>query len=185
MTSPTRRPGVRRLAGASPAIVATVVVAIVALAGCSGKPATTAATTTTAPPETTTTTEAPLSAGKQISFYVPVVGDCFDVRSAPKTPTIYLKLDCSLPHESEVFAILEITGKDYPGAPFLTAAAKKSCPPSWEAYVGAPYETSALEIGYLLPDPASWGNGIRHVTGCLIQSGDGSRLVGSAKGSGR
>ena len=183
MDVPTRGRRGRRLAGAASALLA--VVAVGTLAGCSGNPASTATTTTTAPPETTTTTEAPLTAGKQFSFYVPAVGDCFDVRTAPKAPTIYLKLDCSLPHENEVFAILELTGKDYPGAPFLEAAAKKSCPPSWEAYVGAPYETSVFEIGYLLPDEASWGNGIRHVTGCLIQSGDGSRMVGSARGSGR
>jgi hypothetical protein len=154
------------------------------LTGCSGEPSTSATTTTTAVPETTTTTEAPLSAGKQFSFYVPAVGDCFDVRTAPKAPTIYLKLDCNLPHENEVFAVVELTGTDYPGAPFLEAAAKKACPASWEAYVGQAYETSSLAIGYLIPDEATWGNGIRHVTGCLVRSGDDSRRAGSAKGSG-
>jgi hypothetical protein len=135
-------------------------------------------------PDTTTTTEAPLSAGRQFSFYVPAVGDCFDVRTADKAPPIYLKLDCSLPHQSEVFATIEVTGKDYPGQQILEAAAKKTCPTSWEAYVGKPYETSSYGIGYLLPDETGWGNGIRHVTGCLIQPGTADRSAGSAKGTG-
>lgn len=160
-------------------------VTVVALASCSGNPAGPASTTTTVVPDTTTTTEAPLSAGKQISLYVPAVGDCFDVRTADKAPAIYLKLDCSLPHQNEVFAILEFTGKDYPSQQFLEAVAKKSCPPLWPAYVGQAYETSTYEIGYLLPDQTSWGNGIRHVTGCLVQPGSGNRTGGSAKGTGR
>ena len=167
------------------AVLLVSCVTVMALAGCSGNPAGPASTTTTVVPDTTTTTEAPLSAGKQISFYVPVVGDCFDVRTADKAPTIYLKLDCSLPHQNEVFAILEFTGKDYPGQQFLEAGAKKGCPPLWAAYVGQAYETSSFQIGYLLPDQTSWGNGIRHVTGCLVQPGSGERTAGSAKGTGR
>jgi len=155
------------------------------LSACSGNAAKSLTTTTTTPPETTTTTEAPLTAGKQISFYVPAVGDCFDVRPVDKAPPIYLKLDCALPHQNEVFATVDFTGKDYPGAPFLEAVAKKTCPASWPAYVGKPYETSSYEIGYLLPDEAGWGNGIRHVTGCLIQPGSGERTSGTAKGSGQ
>ena len=55
------------------------------LAACSGD-ATTESTTTTSEPvvESTTTTEVPLSAGKQVSFFVPAVGDCFDVRPVDK-----------------------------------------------------------------------------------------------------
>jgi len=153
------------------------------LSACSGNAAKSLTTTTTTPPETTTTTEAPLTAGKQISFYVPAVGDCFDIRTVDKAPPIYLKLDCALPHQNEVFAIIEFTAKDYLGAPYLTDGAKQICPKSWEAYVGKPYETSDYEIGYQLPDEATWGNGIHHVTGCLIQPGTTDRLSGSAKGT--
>jgi len=157
--------------------------ALVSVAACGNSKPSTAETTTTVAPETTTTTEAPLSAGKQISFYVPEVGDCFDVRTADKAPPIYLKLDCGLPHEKEVFAIIDFTGKDYPGQQYLETEAKRTCTGSWEAYVGQSYETSSYEIGYLLPDPATWGNGIHHVTGCLIQPGTTDRLSGSAKGT--
>jgi hypothetical protein len=166
---------------AASAIIATLGV----VAGCSGDPAKSSTTTTTTPPETTTTTEAPLTAGKQVSFFVPAVGDCFDVRKADKAPTIYLKLDCTLPHQNEVFATIDLTGKDFPGTPYLQQIAKQQCPASWAAYVGQPYETSVWELGYLLPDESTWGNGIHHVIGCLIQPGDTERFSGSAKGSGR
>jgi hypothetical protein len=177
-------------AGGPPGVRSAVVglaMAVMALAGCTGNAAKSATTTitTTVPPETTTTAEAPLTAGRQISFYVPAVGDCFDIRTADKGPPIYLKLDCSIPHQNEVFATIEFTLKDYPGEPFLRDGAKQTCPKSWEAYVGKPFETSSFELGYLLPDEATWGNGIRHTTGCLIQPGSGERMVGSAKGSGQ
>ena len=158
---------------------------LLAATGCGDRKATTAETTTTVPAETTTTTEAPLSAGKEFSFYVPAVGDCFDVRTADKAPPIYLKLDCALPHQNEVFATIDFTGKDYPGQQYFETEAKKTCTASWQAYVGQPYETSTYEIGYLLPDPATWGNGIHHVTGCLLDSGTAARLSGSAKGTGQ
>ena len=171
----------RRLRGFAAAL--TVLFAIGLVAGCSGNAAKSSTTTTTTPPDTTTTTEAPLTAGKQLSYFVPAVGDCFDIRKADKAPTIYLKLDCSLPHQNEVFATVDFTGKDFPGTPFLQQVAKQQCPAAWEAYVGQPYETSVWKLGYLLPDESSWGNGVRHVIGCLIQPGDTERFVGSAKGS--
>jgi hypothetical protein len=158
-------------------------IALLSVAGCTSEAATPATTTTAPPPETTTTTEAPLSAGKELSFYVPAVGDCFDVRPVDKAPPIYLKLDCSLPHQNEVFATFDYGGKDYPGPQVLEDQAKATCPAAWADYVGKPYEISSYEIAYQLPDQAGWGNGIRHVVGCLVVSGTGDRLAGSAKGS--
>ena len=85
-----------------------------------------------------------------------------------------------------MFATVDFTGKDYPGAPFLEAEAKKTCPASWEAYVGQPYETSSYEIGYLLPDEA--GLGQRHPPRHRLlrrRPRRGPSLTGSAKGSGQ
>ncbi|HEX7443468.1 MAG TPA: septum formation family protein, partial [Acidimicrobiales bacterium] len=139
-----------RGARSSATLVAGLLVAVVVLGACSGnKQATSGTTTTGAPSETTTTTEAPLSAGKQFSFYVPAVGDCFDVRPVDNAAPITLRLDCSLPHQSEVFAVFDYTDtKEYPGGQILEAQAKARCPASWEAYVGKPYETSSYELAY-------------------------------------
>jgi Septum formation len=185
--------GLRHGAGASrparplAATVVAVAVGVLAVAGCSGNGSGTDAsgTTTTEAATTTTTTEAPLSAGKQFSFYVPAVGDCYDVRPVDKGAPIYLRLDCSLPHQNEVFATFDYTdSKNYPGSQVLETQAKQRCPASWEAYVAKPYETSVLDLAYDLPDQATWGNGIRHVVGCLVVDPSSERRAGSVKGSG-
>jgi hypothetical protein len=166
-----------------------VIVALLVLAGmataCSGDAASESTTTTTEPAvETTTTTEVPLSAGREVSFYVPAVGDCYDVRQVDQPVPIYLVLDCALPHQNEVFATFDYTGsKDYPGPGPMEDQAKRQCPPSWEAYVGAPYETSHYELAYQLPDQAGWGNGVRHVVGCLVVDPSGEPITGSTRGT--
>ena len=133
--------------------------------------------------ESTTTTEVPLSAGRQVSFFVPAVGDCFDLRPVDKAPPIHLVLDCSLPHQRQVFATFDYTGgKDYPNQDVLETQAKLQCPKSWAAFVGAPYETSRFEMAFDLPDQTTWGNGIRHVIGCLIVDPQGGLITGSAQG---
>jgi hypothetical protein len=165
-------------------IIAMLLLAV-ALAGCAGtRTKDTAPTTTVAP--TTTTTAAPLSAGQQISFYVPAVGDCFDQRTVgtpPTTSVITLLLPCRLPHQSEVFATLDYPNPDFPGTSALEQYAKRRCVLGFAGYVGRPYETSKYEIAYNLPDQKGWGNGIRHVIGCLIVSADTDRLAGSVRGS--
>ena len=94
-------------------------------AACSGSGGdTTSTTATTAAPETTTTTEPPLDAGRQVFVYTPAIGQCFDRReleerpaTGPQQTDIVLLLDCPLPHENEVFDVLEmpLAGSDYPG----------------------------------------------------------------------
>ena len=167
------------------ALLATLLAGLgVALAACSGSTTTESTTTTSQPaPETTTTTEVPMSAGRQVSFFVPAVGDCYDVRPVDKAPPIHLVLDCSLPHQRQVFATFDYTAsKDYPGPDLLEAQAKLECPKSWEAFVGAPYETSRFELAYELPDQAGWGNGIRHVVGCVVVDPNGGLITGSVQG---
>ena len=63
--------------------------------------------------------------------------------------------------------------------------AKLQCPKSWAAFVGAPYETSRFEMAFDLPDQATWGNGIRHVIGCLVVDPQGELITGSVRGSGK
>jgi hypothetical protein len=163
---------------------AMILVLVAGVAACSGDTTAESTTTTIGPPvESTTTTEVPLTSGKQVSFYVPAVGECFDLRADDKGAPIHLVLDCALPHQRQVFAIFDYTAtKEYPGQDALEAQAKLECPKSWEAFVGAPYETSRYELAFDLPDEAGWGNGIRHVVGCLIVDPKGDPITGSAQG---
>jgi Septum formation len=162
-----------------------LVLAALALGACAGAPTKQAAPTTTVAP-TTTTTAAPLSAGQQVSFYVPVTGNCFDQRTvgaAPSTSMIFLLLPCRLPHQSEVYATVDYPGTTFPGTSLLEHYAKQTCVRHFAAYVGRPYETSKYDIAYDLPDQKGWDNGIRHVIGCLVASADTDRLAGTVRGS--
>jgi hypothetical protein len=169
--------------------IALVIGVVVASSACShGGRGAVAVTTTTKPAPTTTLAPAPLEAGRQVSFYVPAIGDCFDRRvvgAPPSTTTITLVLPCALPHLDEVYATYDYPGADYPGPNVLQQFAKQRCVANFAAYVGAPYETSTLALDYALPDQAGWGNGIRHVVGCLIVDPDGRLRAGSARGSKR
>jgi hypothetical protein len=174
-------------------LVLVTMAAIGVLASCSGDGDPTAVTTTTAVPETTTTTEPPLEAGREVFVYTPAVGQCFDRRdleerpeSGPQQTEIVLVLDCSLPHENEVFDVLSLpgAGSDYPGEPAMQAFARAGCTANFAAFVGRSYETSALEVGYYLPSSNEWDSGARRL-GCYVYDLNRNKLVGSVRGSGR
>ncbi len=173
-----------------PVVLAGAAVLTALLSACSGKDTNQTSTTTGAPPptETTTTTEAPLEAGKQIFVYVPAVGDCFDKRKvagqANKQTEIVLKLDCTLPHQYEVFGVVDYTLPDpkdltYPGDELLRRFAKTECPKQYQAYVGQAYELSKYEIGYVIPPEANWPSNRK--IGCTVVDGTGNRLATSVK----
>jgi hypothetical protein len=174
------------------ALVLSLAVAAGLAAGCAGKDTNQTSTTTGAPPptETTTTTEAPLDAGKQMFVYVPSTGDCFDKRKVPgqgnKQTEIVLKLDCTLPHQYEVFGVVDYVLPDpkdtaYPGDEILRKFAKVECPKLYEAYVGQAYELSKYEIGYVIPPEANWPSNRK--VGCTVVDSTGNRLGAPVKNS--
>jgi hypothetical protein len=174
----------------SPTVVA-LSIGVVLLAGCSGSGGDATDTSTTVPPETTTTTEVPLESGRQVFVYTPAVGQCFDRReleerpaTGPQQTDIVLLLECELPHENEVFDVLEMpaTGPDYPGETAMNAFARRTCSTRFEEYVGRSYEVSVLEIGYYLPSSSEWDSGARRL-GCYLYDVSGDRLVGSMRSS--
>ena len=125
--------------------------------------------------------------------YTPAVGQCFDRReleerpaSGPQQTDIVLLLDCALPHQNEVFAVLDLpgAGRDFPGETTLQDFARRSCTADFLAYVGRAYETSELEVGYYLPSSTEWETGARRL-GCYLYAVDGDKLVGSMQGSAR
>jgi hypothetical protein len=193
---PARRAWARRVA-----VGAALLVAVSAACTSGGQ---TVATTTTAPttttvPETTTTTEPPMDAGRQLFVFNPEGGHCFDNRDAESGASTRLRTDatrrddeqvvllveCDVPHQYEVAggAQITLTG-DYPGEDPLVREAQRLCPPVFSAFVGAPYERSALEMGWILPTQEQWGQGRRDVT-CLVLDTVNGRLTGSVQGSRR
>jgi hypothetical protein len=193
----------------APVVLAAALVGAVALGACSttsGGTPVSLSTTTTAPaaeagPTTSTTAEPDASVGKQLFVYAPSEGDCIDLRAtgdggatttrarpdANATPRgsneLILRLDCSLPHQYEVIAVVDsgLTGE--PDEASLVAAAKQLCPPAFAAYVGTQYQDSSFEVGWVLPGADQRARKV-HTIGCLAFDPDG-KLTGSVRGSAR
>ena len=193
----------------APALLSAVLVAGVALGACSttsgGTPVTLSTPTTAATadpgPTTSTTAEPDASVGKQLFVYAPEVGDCIDLRAtgdqgasttrtlpdANATPhgskELILRLDCNLPHQYEVIAVVPAGLPGTPDEPAMIAAAKQLCPPAFAAYVGIPYQDSSLEVGWVLPSEEQRARKVQQI-GCLAFDPKG-KLVGSVRGSAR
>jgi hypothetical protein len=117
------------------------------------------------------------------------VGDCFDEPSAPSTGEVVevFTVDakpCSEPHDSEVFHTYELTADELPSDDAVTSEAGERCMETFESYVGSTYEESELDFSFLWPTSDSWDAGERTVM-CSLRTMNGSKLEGSAAGSGR
>jgi len=184
-------------------LAVALAVATAALVSCTSGSQTVATTTTgpstTTVPETTTTTEPPMGSGRQLFVYNPEAGQCFDVRAISSgaavalntnaTPRnedqVILLLDCAIPHQYEVAGIVEVPLPGaYPGDEELVRQAQRRCPATFATFVGQPYESSELEMSWLLPTVAEWGRG-KHTIACLVTDPDEGRLTGTVAGSGR
>lgn len=118
------------------------------------------------------------------------VGDCFDdpdgVDLGTQTTVFELPaVPCSQPHDNEVFALIALEGDDdeYPGTEEVQTLGFERCYDEFEAYVGAPYEESALEFDpYLFPTAQTWAAGDREIV-CAVYNPDLSPLTGSTRDS--
>ncbi len=201
-TSPATRP-------LPPFIAALLALAVgaVLVTACGGgsKSSTPSASTTTsvaaakAGAETTTTLEPEGGVGRTFYVYGPTVGDCIDLRriadrratttrakpGVDATPRaddqVIIRFGCDLPHQYEVISV--VNAGLAAGTPVttetLTASAKRLCPAVFATYIGAPYQSSQYEVGWVFPDPASIGRGSQTI-GCLAFNPDG-KLTGSVR----
>jgi hypothetical protein len=97
------------------------------------------------------------------------VGDCLMDQSAPiggdlvDVPLI----DCSEPHESEVFAEVVLEGTGFPGVDEVMNEGIASCIAEFAEFVGIDYSSSALDFSYYYPTPSSWAVGDRSIF-CVV-----------------
>lgn len=116
------------------------------------------------------------------------VGDCMQLSTMGTSVDDLPTVECSEPHEGEVFAVQDT---DYDGDYSLIAveeAAGELCATEFETYVGTPYAESEIWFTLLLPDATGWGRGDRQII-CIAyepgESGDFAMVTGSVKGSNR
>lgn len=111
------------------------------------------------------------------------VGDCLDlssqgdsssVSSLPVTP-------CSEPHDSEIYAEYTFTDTSFPED--VDSRTQEFCLTEFPTFVGMDYESSELEITYLVPSESSWADGDR-VSQCIVVDSVGG-LTATMKGAAR
>jgi hypothetical protein len=92
-------------------------------------------------------------------------------------------IDCDLPHESEVYAEVVLSGSGFPGVDQVTAEAISACRIEFAEFVGVDHALSALDFHYYYPTPSSWAVGDRSVF-CVVFD-PGVLTIGSLAGQAR
>ena len=151
------------------------------------EPASQAAATT---PTRTPTTSAPTTSAPEdldvvtFSGWDLGVGDCFDEPASFEGVVSMPAKPCAFPHDNEVYADFGVPGGSFPGESTIAEFADAQCYERFEAYVGRPYETSRLEIGWYAPTAESWSMARDRAVTCFVYDMNLELLVGSARRSG-
>lgn len=112
------------------------------------------------------------------------VGDCLDEPEVDRLQETE-RIDCALPHQLEVFAVLEHPASangPFPGNEELLRWAAEECQDRFAGYVGTSYEDSELFLTHFTPVAAGWEDGDRGVT-CLVYAVDDNLLTATAVGT--
>lgn len=113
------------------------------------------------------------------------VGDCFDDTediSGGEVSDVPI-VDCSEPHDNEVFHTFEVDDGEFPGDDGIVAEAQEQCVPAFEEYVGTDYASSRLDVFPITPTEKSWEGGDREIV-CALYDVELAKLEGSMKDSG-
>lgn len=95
-------------------------------------------------------------------------------------------LDCTTPHDGEIFALVALAGEasaPFPGEKAVARDAQRHCLDAFVDFVGLEYATSTLRIATLRPTRTSWEAGDRTVV-CSVYHKGLEPLTGSQRASG-
>ncbi len=114
------------------------------------------------------------------------VGDCFDdgdmalgeLEEIGEVPLV----ECSVPHDNEVYAVVTVDGEVFPGEEAIQIQADEVCLDAFDPFVGLDYESSALDFGWLIPTADTWEMGDR-VVACFVYRLDLAKVSGTLEGS--
>lgn len=113
------------------------------------------------------------------------LGDCYNDPHADDWDLsgMYITIvDCSEPHEFEVYSETEMRNNTFPGDEASFNSANNACYVDFTSFVGRPYVASELEYTFWAPDEVTWAEGDRLIQ-CIITDGPGT--VGSLEGARR
>jgi len=132
-----------------------------------------------------------ISGASEDDVFSLAVGDCFDSNTETDTgediesvPTI----ECSKPHDYEVFSSVKMDDGDYPGEDDTIAQADALCLSGFETFVGQTYdEAVSYDFTYFYPSTDSWELGDREILCMIVEiDADGNivKVTDSLKGVG-
>lgn len=125
-----------------------------------------------------------LACGQQSVFSLPV-GTCFDDQADGEISSVP-EVDCSQPHDNEVFALIEYTDTDtYPGTDQMSAISDELCVAQFQGYVGLNFQSSVLDVFAIFPTAESWNEDDDREIICALYNADLSKLIGSMEGAAR
>lgn len=121
--------------------------------------------------------------GEQDVFSIEI-GDCLNDQSAQEEVTSVPIVDCSEPHDAEVFARTDSTSSSFPGADALFAELDAFCQgDAYTTFVGIPFAESVYYTSGYIPTDESWDNGDRELLCTIID--ENGQVTGSLKGVAR
>lgn len=115
-------------------------------------------------------------------------GTCFDdgdaITNELSEVTDVPVVDCAEPHDNEVYYTYQMNDGSYPGDDRVFDIADTECLASFEPFVGASYETSQLDFGWLVPTEQTWNEANDREIICFLYDLELAKLTGSMQGSG-
>ena len=116
------------------------------------------------------------------------VGDCFDdwegsLSGATQEVSDVPVVDCSEPHDNEVYSISNMPSGPFPGDNAVQEWAINRCSETFDPYVGTAYADSQLDFGIFFPTETTWRQGDTEVM-CFLWNLNFEKLTGSMQGSG-
>ena len=89
------------------------------------------------------------------------LGQC--LLAAPQEGVPLELVDCTQEHGAEVIHTFDLTMTTMPSEDTLEEVSDETCGEAFTAYVGRPFENSALDYIWRLPSPETWAAGDRRV----------------------
>lgn len=117
------------------------------------------------------------------------VGDCFDdqeslvlgeVAEVSSVPIV----DCSEPHDNEVFALYEAADGEFPGQDEMVDIGRAGCVDRFDRFVGMAYLDSELDVFGITPTSEGWERGDRQVV-CALYEVTLAKMTGTQRGANR
>jgi hypothetical protein len=125
----------------------------------------------------------PSTAPRPTSLYDLEVGQCFDGLAANQDVRVQ-RVPCRRPHQAEVYGLVTVSARRFPGADELRLEAATQCAQRFAAYTGEP-AGPGTEVAFteVVPTLASWAAGDRTAL-CLALGINGALLTGSIAAGG-